>query len=823
MSPVRRGPVPVIALALAALLALSGCKSAEEKAQDYYESALGYMAQDDVERALIELRNVFKYDGFHKDARRLYADTVLEQGKVAEAYGQYLRLIEQYPDTLEVRLILARLAIRAGNWDEVARHGAAAADLAPEDPAAQAIAAALDYRKAVLSGDDAARAAAAARAEALLLADPGSEVARQIAVDARVNGPDPQSALPLIDEAIAGDPDATTYRMIRFRLLVAAGRTEDAGRELEAAYAAAPEDPRLREAMIAWYYEQGDLDGAEAMLRQLAGPDDGAPEGHVTLVRFLAQARGRDAAIAELDRLIAATGGTEPQRLYRGLRAGLQFEAGERDAAVAALREALTDAPASDQTRTLKLTLAQMLATSGDQVGARELVEAVLAEDPNQVAALKMRAAWLIAADDPDGAIVDLRTALNGAPRDVAVLLLMAEAHERAGARELAGERLALAVEVSDSAPEVALRYAGFLLQDGKVQPAETVLTLARQRNPGDIRLVRALADLWLQQQAWPQLQALMAELSAIDDDRARSLASELQAAILLGQNRTEEGLAALEGQFESTGSDRALVLLVTSRLRQGEVNAARQLVEAELAKRPDEPALRLLAATVEVAANDAPRAEEMLRALVADLPQAEQPVRMLATLLISGGRRDEAAALLDAALAQQPDSAVLGLLRAGLHEQAGEFEAAIGIYDALYTRDSSNVIVANNLASLLADRRSDADSLERAAGIARRLRALDQPAFQDTYGWILYRQGKPAEALAPLEAAAAGLPNVPLVQVHLGLAYVALGRDDDAAPYLQRGLEGAAGEAGTPFAEARAALDRIAGGAAGAVAPAEN
>ena len=37
------------------------------------------------QRALVELRNVFDNDGYHKEARQLYADLVLEQGIVGEA------------------------------------------------------------------------------------------------------------------------------------------------------------------------------------------------------------------------------------------------------------------------------------------------------------------------------------------------------------------------------------------------------------------------------------------------------------------------------------------------------------------------------------------------------------------------------------------------------------------------------------------------------------------------------------------------------------------------------------------------------------------
>ena len=97
---------------------------------------------------------------------------------------------------------------------------------------------------------------------------------------------------------------------------------------------------------------------------------------------------------------------------------------------------------------------------------------------------------------------------------------------------------------------------------------------------------------------------------------------------------------------------------------------------------------------------------------------------------------------------------------------------------------------IANNLASLLSAFRDDPETLERAAAVARRLRDTDVPAFQDTYGWIAYRQGDFEEAVAYLEPAAAGLPTDPLVQFHLGMTYVALERKEEAIAAMTRALE---------------------------------
>ena len=77
---------------------------------------------------------------------------------------------------------------------------------------------------------------------------------------------------------------------------------------------------------------------------------------------------------------------------------GLLREAGRPAEAIAALRDLLKDAQPSDATRELQLTLAEMLAASGTPgTEAATLVDTILAGDPGQGAALKLRARMALA------------------------------------------------------------------------------------------------------------------------------------------------------------------------------------------------------------------------------------------------------------------------------------------------------------------------------------------------------------------------------------------------------------------------------------------
>jgi tetratricopeptide (TPR) repeat protein len=132
-------------------------------------------------------------------------------------------------------------------------------------------------------------------------------------------------------------------------------------------------------------------------------------------------------------------------------------------------------------------------------------------------------------------------------------------------------------------------------------------------------------------------------------------------------------------------------------------------------------------------------------------------------------------------------------LMLAGVLGLKGEYDAAIAEYDDMLSQQPGSMVVANNLASLLAEHRTDKASLDRAFSVATLLRKSQAPQFKDTLGWIYYHQGDYKTAISLLEEAAAELPNVPDVRYHLGMSYIATGQPGKAVEQLKKALELAA------------------------------
>lgn len=141
----------------------------------------------------------------------------------------------------------------------------------------------------------------------------------------------------------------------------------------------------------------------------------------------------------------------------------------------------------------------------------------------------------------------------------------------------------------------------------------------------------------------------------------------------------------------------------------------------------------------------------------------------------------------LAAARVALPENDIIAWISAAHLEKTGQYEAAIDAYRALYEEDSSKIYIANNLANLLSSYRQDPESLKEAYLLARRLRDLKVPAFQDTYGWIAYQRNDIDDAVAHLRQAAAAMENDPSVHYHLTMALIAQGAVDEAEEALIR------------------------------------
>ncbi len=795
-------------LIIAALGLVSGCESSKDKATRHFNAALELLQKGDQDRAIVEFRNVFKLDPENHDARMAFAKLLEKRGSQPEALAQYRKVADASPNDAEALQGAARMAANIGDWQSAGTYAKSALALQATNPDMLAVQAAVDYATAVRTADPAKRQLAADAARALLVKQPGNILLNRVVIDSFTSVSNFKDALSAADAAIVAFPKEQSFYLLRVAIYSALQDDKGVEAALLQSIAAFPEDAATQQMLVRWYVAHKQLDQAEAFMRGRAKSGDSAIQ--LSLVDFLRQYRSVDSALAEIDKMLAAMpattapddtavtpdtkaadakaadAGPPPVKitpdLVRALRASIVFDQGKQAEAVKSMQDILATAKVSDESRRIKITLARMQFTMGDPVHARALVEEVLAEDAGQVDALKIKAAWLIDDDKTDDAVALLRAALDANPRDPVTMTMMAQAYQRAGNPELTADMLSQAVVASGKAPAETMRYAEFLMSTQKYLAAETLLTDALRLDPTNVALLSDMGKLYVKMKDWPRATGVADRLDELATPDAVQASHILRPGILAGQQRIGDAIEYLKGLTSGADANlNAQATLIQAYLANGEPDKATALAQSLLEKSPDNPNVRFIMATVQGAVGDGAVAEATFTDLLKQDPKRLIVWTALIGQLAKSGKTKEATAAVEDGLKALPDSGDLLLIRANFLEQSGDNEGAIAVYDKLYTGNTSNMIIANNLASMLANYRTDADSLDKAYRISRRLAGTQEPVMADTYGWITYLHGSPSDSVPYLETAAAGLPKDPMVQFHLAEAYRALKRDDDA------------------------------------------
>lgn len=790
-------------LALIAVLGLAACDSVEERITKHFERGMTLVAEGADGKAALEFRNVLKLNQAHAPATYQLGLIFERQGVLSNAMGRFERTLGIDPEHQDARVKLGQYRLVQGNLDAALDLVAPVLEKTPNRVDALLVRASVALRREDLAGarPDLDRVAAL---------DPGSADLAVAEASYLVAKEDLDGALARLDTALADHGDTFSLHMMKLRLLE---RTQDLpmlGAHLAVMIERFPEQLQLRQARARWALETGDIAAARTELEALveAQPED--EEAIAALIRFLRQHEGDAAARAALEARSTAPGAP---RMLGLLAAQFDIETGQPEQARTRLETLIAAADAAEDTATAdrgRLMLARELLGAGDREAGYALVDTVRTRDPRNVNAARLHINRLIEEERFDEAIADSRSALAGQADDVGLLLLAARAHDLAGNIDLANDQLARAVRADDYTSSTVAHYARFLVRNNRSGAAETVLTEAVERQPQNSELMVQLARLQLQRQDWLAADLTASRLAPLD--RVRAL--QIRAASLIGQDQTKEGVLLL-GDLRQDVRVRiaAAAALMQAHLAEGDTDAARTVAEDLLAEDPDNPASRILLGNLHLAVGDQDAARAAYQAVLDKYPDHGGAHMALVRLEDQDGNKTAMMQRLEAGLALAPGNVALLIRRAQAYELEGNFNAAIDIYDRIYSRLPDSLVIANNLASLLSDHRADEpDMLNRAYRIAGRLADVPQPHFRDTYGWTRHLKGEHKKALEAIAYAAEALPDNPWVAYHLGMVHKAMESPIEARTALSRALALSAGDEFGPRAAIETALNDLGG-----------
>lgn len=476
-------------------------------------------------------------------------------------------------------------------------------------------------------------------------------------------------------------------------------------------------------------------------------------------------------------------------------------------------------APSGAMAPVREFALAYAMAASGARADAVRTYSDALKNWPGQNAALYGIARVFAASGMPRLGAACLENLLDRAGESVTARALLFELQNQAGmtaeARRTAEAWYALAPEN----PQSILALAQACLDQNDHNLAHAVLRRGIQSNPGDPRLLTALAAALLRRDQ--PLDAL-AQLAKLDETTARELpASRLEAfagARLADWARTE----ACCRRFLPAQLDGPLRLLLGAALAaQGRHAEARNLLNQfstpqapvlALETEPDEVLTGLCAGWACFGANlYGPAAEYFDSALKTAQPAPVLPARFtclehefdeaqrvvrgrelavryaaipeawlgLARVYKSVSDPDAERAALDRAAQLAPDIPTVLQARATFFERAGDPEQAIGAYRRLAEIDPEDTAVSNNLAYMLLTSGGDpAEALpyaERAADAG-----FADPRVLHTLGLAQFKAGKLDTARRSLARALQRRPLDPTLLLDYGQVLIACDRREE-------------------------------------------
>ena len=718
--------------------------------QDYVANGNRYFDQKQYAKAIVEYQNALVLNPQLGEVRAKLADAYRETNDTGRAVGEYIRAADLLPDNIPLQLVAIRAFLTSARFED-----------------------------------------AKARAEQVLRRDPKNAVAEALLGSALVGLKDMDGAERETEDAIQLDPANAGVQLKLAALKVTQGNAAAA----EAAFEKAAElDPsvttQLSLANFYWYIDR-QSDAENTFKRAVAASPADATANRSIAMFYIATGRARLA-----EPYLQALAKSSNDTATRVLLADYYVTLSEPARAIDILRKLGADA-------TAQWRLASLQYAAGEKADGHRIVDDVLKREPKNERALLVKANFLLKENKLDEALARAKAAAAADPRLVSAhfaLGLIYRAKKQLD-ESIAAFSEALRLNPRAAAAEAELAELHLLQNSGakSVEYAQDTLRDQPQNAAARLTLVANFITQGDGTRAEAELKPLLARYP-----KSAAVQGYMGAASLLKNNDAAARQyfeKALELDPEST---EALAGMVSLDVRAKRLAAARERVEAGLAKRPKDPAILGLAAQVYEAAGDAPKVEATWRRAIELDPANFRAYQMLGQFYISTKRLQAAREQFEALATRRPNDVsshtMVALLLAAEHRNS---EAQLR-YERILEINPRAAVAANNLAWILAD---GDGNLDRALELAQTAKSVlpDQPAVNDTLGWVYYKKNLAPTAIPLLQASVDRDPRDPIYQYHLGLAYAKSGDKARARQCLEQALRLAPDFSGS--AEAKRAL----------------
>lgn len=598
---------------------------------NFYQGRLA-LADGDIETGLAEMDEVLGDLPDHPGALYFAGLANLEEGNFATAERQLGNFLRGNPEHLEARLALGRLYLENSEGER-----------------------------------------AQEMANKVLTTNPGNVAAvRILAAALGLQGMYAESAQVYEQLAAAAEPDDVTTLVQYGSTLIRAG--DEAGiPQLEKARDLDPDNEQARRLLVASYLAKGDVTAArsEAEAYRAAAPESAVP---LVLLGQVALWEGDDdAASAAYDQALAID--STSSEAMRG-KAGLAMRGGDSAAAQEVFETALKEQP--DSLESL-ISLAAIQEQRGETEAMAATLEKAVQSNPDALAPRVVLARHRMR-EGKYGQGVSLLTAVRDKyPESPDVHELLAGGFLAMGEMESAAASAEKLLQLRPDSPR-ALRIMAVTEQANKnFTKAEKHIQRALEIEPDDAQSRRTLVELYVLQQKYDELAALLAAYPPeILEKRDVKLA---RGRVELLRGNVDSAIDLLTQAQEMGGDSASVSLLVSALLRDGQTSEAESVADQWLEENPDDGAVLQQYSTYLLATARDRRGAQMLERLYQLAPGNIVVLNNLAWAYRSSNP-ERALELVDQALEQVPDNMSIIDTRSVILYEKGDYEEALEASD---------------------------------------------------------------------------------------------------------------------------------------------
>jgi tetratricopeptide (TPR) repeat protein len=724
------------------LAGAAGCaRSREARRDQFLKSGKAHLADRDFQRAVLDFRNAAATAP--RDAECFYQLGLAYVGAhdLQGAWDSFRTALSLDPHHRGAKLNLAMIQVSMPDPDRVKEGHASLQEIldsGPVDASALHLTALSELRLGELE-------VAERHLRQALAAQPSSLANLSLLAQARLARGDRVGASEVLESACRDNPRSADARLLLARFRLAMNQTSAAEQDLGQALAI---DPNFAPALLLLGKLEaaaGRNSDAERTFRHLSDLSDPGAKPVYALFLF-GQNRTSD-AIHEFERLSAANPddrGARSRLVAAYWQAGRAAEAEELLSRI--LRKNPSDVDALVQRAEMFLTMGRVRDAQNDLYAAVRL-------EPNAASAHYKLAQVYRTANNPLAERKELFEVLRLTPANLAARVDLARSF-------LVGKSPKTALDLLNEAPAYQREMPSAVTQRNWALWAA-----------GDLPALRHGIATGLTRERTPDL-LLQSAMLDMHDGRHEAARSALEEVLAIAP----EDLRAAEGLRQSYVAQKKNALAI-------------RRIEEFAARHPRSAAVQAFWGSVLESSGDKSRARRAFEAALSLNPGLDAAQMALAKLDYSDGRRDEAAARLEKLVGNGRGGTAARYWLGNVEASRGRFQEAVNHFQRVVETDPNHAQALNNLAYLMLER---SDRIDEALKYAQKALELepDNPIFEDSLGWALYRKGLYSLAARYLEQAVARRGADPVSQYHLAMVYAKAGNSRKAHATLDAALE---------------------------------